>query len=107
MKTNLLLLLILSMLVAFGYQKVNAADSIQTNNQLIQQFSVTKMTCKMCHITVSKAIKQVAGVFDAKVDYKTKIATVTYDPTLASVEQIEKATANAGYPATLMSGSNE
>jgi|JQIA01.1.fsa_nt_gb mercuric ion binding protein len=106
MKTNLLLLLILSML-AFGYQNVNAADTVQTNNQLIQQFSVTKMTCKMCHITVSKAIKQVVGVFDAKVDYKTKVATVTFDPSIASIEQIEKATANAGYPATLMSGSNE
>ena len=106
MKTNLLLLLILSML-AFGYQNVNAADTKQTNNHLTQNFSVDKMTCKMCHITVSKAIKQVAGVFDAKVDYKTKVATVTYDPSIASIEQIENATANAGYPATLINDLNE
>lgn len=106
MKTNLLLLLILSILV-FGYQNVNASDTKQSSNQLTQNFSVDKMTCKMCHITVSKAIKQVAGVFDAKVDYKTKIATVTYDPSIASIEQIEKATANAGYPATLLNETNE
>jgi mercuric ion binding protein len=106
MKTNLLLLIFLS-IIAFSYQNANAEDAKQTSSQITQKFSVDKMTCKMCHITVSKAIEQVAGVIDAKVDYESKVATVIYNPSLASVEQIESASANAGYPATLISELSE
>lgn len=65
---------------------------------------VPGMTCAACPITVKKAITRVDGVRKAEVDYDKRQAVVTYDDAKASVEQIVKATANAGYPATIKGG---
>lgn len=62
---------------------------------------VPGMTCAACPITVKKAITGVAGVSKTEVDYDKRQAVVTYDDARASVDQIMKATANAGYPATV------
>lgn len=62
---------------------------------------VPGMTCKFCPITIKKALKNVPGVIDAKSDYKTKTATVTFDPDKTNEEALTKATANAGYPSTV------
>ena len=62
---------------------------------------VPGMTCAACPITVKQAISRVAGVSKTAADYDKKQAIVTYDDARASVDQIMKATANAGYPATL------
>ena len=62
---------------------------------------VPGMTCKFCPITIKKALEKVPGVIDAKADYKTKTATVTFDPDKTNVEALNKSTANAGYPSTL------
>ncbi len=62
---------------------------------------VPGMTCKFCPITIRKALKKVAGVVDARADYDSKTATVTFDPDKTNAEALMKATANAGYPSTL------
>lgn len=62
---------------------------------------VPGMTCKFCPITIRKALKKVPGVIEAKSDYETKTATVTFDTDKTNVEALTKATANAGYPSTL------
>ena len=62
---------------------------------------VPGMTCKFCPITIRKALKKVPGVIDAKSDYETKTATVTFDPDKTNVEALTKATANAGYSSTV------
>jgi len=79
----------------------------QTTKTVVSIFSVEKMTCKMCHITIKMAIEKVEGVIDAKVDYTTKTATVKYDPTMATPKDIELASTNAGYPAKLQEASYE
>ena len=58
---------------------------------------VPGMTCKFCPITVRKALEKVPGVIDAKSDFASKTATVTYDPDQASLSDLTQATANAGY----------
>lgn len=60
---------------------------------------VDNMTCALCPLTVSKAIKAVDGVTKVTVDYNTKRAVVGYDDTATSWEAIADASANAGYPA--------
>ncbi|MBT9569424.1 MAG: mercury resistance system periplasmic binding protein MerP [Thiobacillus sp.] len=65
---------------------------------------VPGMTCAACPITVKKAITRVEGVSKTEVDYDKRQAVVTYDDARASVDQIMKATANAGYPATIQGG---
>jgi len=56
--------------------------------------------CEMCPVTVSKALKKVNGVERVKASYETKQAVVTFDDAKTSVEALQKATANAGYPST-------
>ncbi|MCW8899345.1 MAG: mercury resistance system periplasmic binding protein MerP [Gammaproteobacteria bacterium] len=62
---------------------------------------VPGMTCKFCPITIRKALEKVPGVIDAKSDYETKSATVTFDPDKTNIEALTKATENAGYPSVL------
>ena len=59
------------------------------------------MTCAACPITVKKALTKVDGVSKAVVNYDQRQATVTHDDARTSVEALTKATANAGYPATV------
>ncbi|MGY2492864.1 mercury resistance system periplasmic binding protein MerP [Cupriavidus sp. CP313] len=65
---------------------------------------VGKMDCAACPITMRIALEKVPGVESAKVDYKTRRAVVTYDPTKASTEALTAATAQAGYPSTVRQG---
>lgn len=62
---------------------------------------VKNMTCSACKITVRNALEKVAGVTDARVDYEKKTATVQYDPDKTSPEKLTKASADAGFPATV------
>ena len=61
---------------------------------------VPGMYCEICPVTVSKALKKVNGVERVKASYETKQAVVTFDDAKTSVEALQKATANAGYPST-------
>jgi len=62
---------------------------------------VPGMTCKFCPITIRKALSKVPGVIEAKSDFASKTATVTYDPEKTSLSDLTEATANAGYPSTV------
>lgn len=64
-------------------------------------FSIAKMTCALCPVTVRKAMEKVAGVKDVKVDFATRTATVIFDPARTTIAEIALASANAGYPARL------
>jgi mercuric ion binding protein len=59
------------------------------------------MDCAVCPITIRKALEQVPGVNDAKIDFDRKTATVTYDPDQATPDALIQATTQAGYPSTL------
>jgi len=62
---------------------------------------VPGMTCKFCPVTIRKALEKAPGVVEVKSEFKTKSATVTFDPAKTNVETLIKTTANAGYPSTL------
>ena len=68
---------------------------------------VQNMTCSMCSITIRKALEKVPGVIDAKVDYDHKTATVKYDGDKTNPLALVKATANAGFPATVHGGAQK
>lgn len=63
--------------------------------------AVQNMACRICPITVRRALEKVPRVDEAKVDFDTKTATVTFDPAKTNVEALIQATTNAGYPATV------
>lgn len=75
-----------------------------TAAEMTATFAIEKMTCATCPISVKKAMKRVDGVKSIKVDFKTKIATVVYDPALTTPAQIAAASTNVGYPASEVIG---
>ena len=86
----------LFMLSAVMYTSISLAAESKTIT-----LDVPGMTCKFCPITIRKALQKVPGVIEAKAEYQTKTAIVTFDPDKTNVEDLTKATANAGYPSTL------
>jgi len=64
--------------------------------------SVPSMYCPVCPITVRKALSQVPGVARATVDFDKRQATVTFDDARTDVAALTRATANAGFPSTLV-----
>lgn len=61
---------------------------------------VQNMTCELCPITVRKALQQVPGVTDSKVDLVKKTATVKFDSKRTNVATLINATTDAGFPST-------
>jgi mercuric ion binding protein len=72
------------------------AGSLQTVT-----LDVQNMTCAVCPITVRKALEKVPGVTEAKVDFDTKTASVSFDPDKATPGALTKATADAGFPSSV------
>ena len=70
-------------------------------------FTVDKMTCATCPITVRKAMQRVDGVNEVSVDFDTKTVTVLFDSNLTDAKQIGAASTNVGFPATLIEDSVE
>ncbi len=70
-------------------------------------FTVDKMTCATCPITVRKAMQRVDGVKEVTVDFDAKTAKVLYDSTLTDAKQIGEASSNVGFPATVIEGNAE
>lgn len=63
--------------------------------------SVPSMDCPVCPITVKKALKNVAGVNKAEINFDKRQATVTFDDAKTNVAALTQATTQAGYPSTL------
>lgn len=61
--------------------------------------TVKGMTCSGCVNSVTKALKGVDGVQEAKVDLQGQKATVTYDEAKTSVQALKQAVEDAGYDA--------
>lgn len=55
------------------------------------------MSCAACVRRVEMALKSLAGVSDASVNFATSQATVHYDPRFASLETVRKSIEDAGY----------
>jgi len=60
--------------------------------------SVPGMDCEACPITVSKALKKVAGVETVAASFEKREAVVTFDDAKTNVDALRTATANAVYP---------
>ena len=63
---------------------------------------VQGMNCPACPFTLRQVLKKQPGVTEVKVDYKSHTALITFDPARAKVENFAKASAEAGFPATVL-----
>ncbi len=91
---------VISLALISGEQgETNARSQAVAKNKSVA-YLVESMTCATCPITVRKIMKQVTGVEHVSVDYDTRIATVSFNPELTTIELIGAASTNAGYTAT-------
>lgn len=59
--------------------------------------SVGGMDCASCSANVEKALKKVAGVKSAVVNFATERATIEYDEKVSDRKKLEDAIEGAGY----------
>lgn len=81
-------------------QAADAPEAAATESERTVTFAVDKMTCAACPITVRQAMQKVEGVKSVTVDFEARTATVVFNPTVTTPDQIGAASADAGYPAT-------
>jgi len=90
---KLILSLVFAMLASASSMAVAAEQTIK--------LSVPDMTCVSCPYMVKQAISAVDGIKAVEATMEDRSATVTFEDTLTSIEAIQQATANIGYPSTL------
>jgi mercuric ion binding protein len=64
--------------------------------------SVPGMTCSTCPITIRTALDRVHGVKKVESNIAKRTVTVRYDDDKTTRSALMKATANAGYPSTVV-----
>ena len=91
-------------LLAFAFGIMPTAVLAETRSV---NLIVPTMDCGMCPITVRKALENLDGVEQAKVDFDDKTARVIFDDAKVSVERLMQATKNAGYPSEVIEASKK
>lgn len=84
---------------------VSTAMASEQETEQTQAFSIEKMTCAACPITVKKAMQRVDGVKNVDIDFESKTAIATFDPRLTNGGEIAAASTNVGYPAIAIDNS--
>jgi len=64
--------------------------------------SVPGMNCAACPITVKKALSRVPGVSKTEVRLDHREAIVTFEDARATVDDLTRATKDAGYPSSVV-----
>jgi copper chaperone CopZ len=100
MKTTILTMtLAIFMAVGLSFNTAKANDNIATFSPGEKKVETVKVygKCGMCKTRIEKAAKSEDGVSKAKWDQKKKELTVTYDPAVTNMEDVEKKVAGIGH----------
>ena len=73
-------------------------ETIETKQVVLD---VKNMTCPACWYKVKKSLTRLDGVKTAKVSLLSDQAVVTYEPSKISIDDLIKATTDAGYPSSI------
>ncbi|GAB4364648.1 MAG: hypothetical protein Kow00128_06500 [Deltaproteobacteria bacterium] len=95
-----LVLGLLALPYAIPYAFAGSTDEGSTTREVT--LSVRNMTCGACPVIVRKSLTRVEGVRDAKVTLSPPRAVVLYNPAKVGPERLIEATAEAGFPSTVM-----
>lgn len=89
-----------------GVCKANAVDKVVKHSPLIVNedpkivtLKITGMTCAGCASNIHKELSKTPGIISDEVKYPGDVATIKYDASKISVEQIIKVIESAGYKA--------
>lgn len=73
---------------------------IDKNNIKTAEFKISGMTCQGCEEEVKHEVSKLSGFSDATVNHETGKATVKFDKSKTSLEQVVQAIDKAGYKVT-------
>ncbi len=59
--------------------------------------NITDMTCMSCAQTIEKALSSTPGIHEANVNFAASKVTISYDPSVASIDDMKAAVDGAGY----------
>ena len=88
---------------ATSSQQTEASATPASFQQVV--LTVDGMTCAACPKTVKTALEGVEGVYSAEATFEPPEAVVRFDPDKVTVEELTRATKNAGYPSEPKSSS--
>lgn len=90
-------------LLLVGAFPIGLADAEQAAVASLAAVSlhVEGMTCPSCKVAVRTALSRLDGVKDAKIDVANKSASVAYDSTKVTPQQLVDALNRLGYPTSL------
>lgn len=71
------------------------------------KLSVPGMYCESCPYIIKKAISAIKGVKLVEATLEDRSATVTFEDTVASIEEITQATKDVGYESSVVNSANE
>ncbi len=66
------------------------------------KLSIPGMNCASCPYMVKQAISTVDGIKSVTATMEDRSATVTFDEAVATIAEIQQATAEIGYPSTVV-----
>ena len=67
--------------------------------EVTKEIKVSGMTCDACAVSVQKSLEKVKGVKRAEVSSEKGLATVTYEDTQATAQQLREAINKTGFKA--------
>ncbi len=88
------------LILSLVFAMLTTASSVAIAAEQTIKLSVPDMTCASCPYMVKQAISAVDGIKAVEATMEDRSATVTYDDTVTSIEAIQQATANIGYPSS-------
>jgi Cu+-exporting ATPase len=80
-----------------GEHENKADKETPSSGKKTATFGLTGMTCATCAETIQRALSDLPGVDQASVNFATEKATVSYDATNVSIDQLRDAVRGAGY----------
>ena len=91
-------LLVFPYLVPYVFAETPTSEKVQTQQVVLE---VRNMTCVSCVVAVKKSLTRLNGIKEARVTLEPPEAFVIFDPAKVKVEDLIKATTNAGYPSSI------
>lgn len=99
-----LVVLLVTALMVFACNSANKTEKETTEKQEVNMenlvtvtIPVEGMTCEGCENAIKKSISSLDGIAEVSASFKDSIATVEYDKTAVTLDEIELKIAEAGY----------
>ena len=82
--------------VFFGSNDSNVVN-VESANVQLSDFNITGMTCSSCTEHIKHAVAQLPGFIEADADYEDRSASVKFDKSKSTIEEVVAAINETGY----------